>query len=80
MARINFAGAAKGDAVFYKIRILQNKPIFENQFDAVELFHAIFDWKSIEINLSAPAAYPIFAEAIDLEGGKIAEKKSLRRD
>lgn len=79
IATIKFPEAAKGDAAFYKIRILQNKPVFENHFDTVELFHAIFDWKSIEINLSAPASYPLFVEAVDLEGGKLADENGRAR-
>lgn len=79
IAAINFAGAGAGDSAFYKIRILQNKPVFENQFDAVELFPAVFDWKSIEINLSAPVDYPIFVEAVDLDGGRLADENGRAR-
>lgn len=72
LIEINFDAAKKGDAVCFKVRLHTIKPHFAGHFDELEIFPNIFEYKSIEINLSAPKNYPIYVQAIDLEGGKIA--------
>jgi hypothetical protein len=73
LIEINFDAAKKGDAVCFKVRLYTVKPHFAGHFDELEIFPNIFEYKSIEINLSAPKNYPIYVQAVDLEGGKIAD-------
>ncbi|HEX8639299.1 MAG TPA: DUF3857 domain-containing protein, partial [Pyrinomonadaceae bacterium] len=73
LIEINFDEAKKGDAVCFKIRLHTVKPHFAGHFDELEIFPNIFEYKSIEINLTAPENYPIYVQAIDLEGGKIPD-------
>ncbi|HKP69344.1 MAG TPA: DUF3857 domain-containing protein, partial [Pyrinomonadaceae bacterium] len=68
-----------GDAGYVKIESVTTKPILEKRFDALELFPVIFDWKSIEVNVSAPAGYELFAEAVGLDGGKLADENGRSR-
>lgn len=77
LIEINFDAAKKGDAVCFKIRLHTFKPHFAGHFDELEIFPNIFEYKSIEINLSAPKNYPIYVQAIDLEGGKIADANTV---
>ena len=76
---IKFDGLAVGDAVYLKIEVRTIRPTFEGRFDALELFHLVYDWKSIEINVSAPANFPLFIDSAGLEGGKLPDENGRSR-
>lgn len=76
---IKFPDTKIGDTIFYKIKEHNFKPQFAGYFDDMEIFTALFEWKSIEVNLSAPKDFPIYSQAIDLEGGKIADENNRAR-
>ena len=76
--RILFDSIKAGDATYFKIRLTTTKPYFEKQFDMLENFPIAYNWKSIEINLSAPADFPLYMQAIDLEGGKLTADENGR--
>lgn len=71
--KIDFDGVTAGDAVFLKLKMTE-KPIFAGHFSAGEILQGLFDWKFAEINLTAPANYQLFIEAVDLTGGKLEDK------
>lgn len=73
MVEINFDGIEVGDAAQYSMRLRTKKTHFEKYFDSVDYLTAIYDWKYAEINLSAPIDYPIYTEAIDLDGGRLPD-------
>lgn len=77
--KILFEDVKPGDATYLKVRLTTVKPYFENHFDTLELFPVIYEWKSVEINLSAPKDFPLYLQAIDLEGGKIADENGRAR-
>ncbi|HSK73553.1 MAG TPA: DUF3857 domain-containing protein, partial [Pyrinomonadaceae bacterium] len=79
MIEIKFDGLEKGDAAYFKIRLKTVKPMFGNHFDTLEILPAIYEWKSAEINLTAPADYPIYAQAVDFEGGKLPVENGKQR-
>lgn len=68
-----------GDIAYYKYRITVTKPHFNGHFDAFELFPVIFDWASGEINISAPIDYPLYSQAVGLEGGRLADENGRAR-
>lgn len=69
--KIDFDGLEIGDASYFKFEILTVRSNFERRFDSLEIFPLVFDWKAIEINVSAPATYPLFVEGTGLEGGRL---------
>ena len=70
---IQFGDLAIGDATYFKLEISTIRSNFEGRFDSLEMFPILFDWKSIEINVSAPASYPLFVEGVGLDGGKLPD-------
>lgn len=68
---VDFDGFELGDSAYFKIEIETTKPIFGRHFDSMEHFPILFDWKSVEVNVNAPANYPLFFDATGLEGGQI---------
>jgi hypothetical protein len=70
---LKYDGFEVGDASYFKVETTTTKPTFEGRFDALEIFPLLFEWKSIEINISAPTNYPIFTEAVGLDGGKTGD-------
>lgn len=77
--QIAYDALETGDAIYFKIRIRRLKPDFEKQFDFVEVFPLGYAWKSIEINLTAPAGFPIYTQAVDLAGGRLANENGRAR-
>ena len=77
--QIDYDNLQKGDAIYFKIRIVTLKPNFERQFDFVEVFPLGYAWKSVEINLTAPADFPLYAQAVDLAGGRLADENGKAR-
>ena len=77
--QIAYDALEKGDAIYFKIRIHRLKPDFEKQFDFVEVFPLGYAWKWVEINLTAPAGYPLYTQAVDLQGGKLADENGKAR-
>jgi hypothetical protein len=61
------------EAVFLKFEIVTTRATFEGKYDSLEIFPLVYDWKSIEINISSPANYPLFIDAVGLDGGKLAD-------
>lgn len=76
---INFENLKPGDSAYLKLEILTTKSTFDRHFDSLENFPLIFDWKSIEINISAPADYPVFIDSTGLEGGKLTDESGRSR-
>lgn len=79
MIEIKFPDMKIGDATFLKIRRLMTKPYFAGQFDQIEVFPAVYQWKSIEINLDAPTNFPLYTQAVDLTGGRLADENGRAR-
>ncbi len=77
--RVSFEGFAVGDASYIKLETSIFRPTFEGKFDGLETFPITYDWKSIRIDISAPATLPLFIEAIGLEGGKVADEGGRSR-
>ncbi|MEO8574290.1 MAG: DUF3857 domain-containing protein, partial [Pyrinomonadaceae bacterium] len=76
---VKFADVKIGDAVYIKTQITTIRPTFDGRFDALELFPLFYDWKSIEINVTGPAGFPLFIEAFGLDGGKLADDAGRSR-
>ncbi len=79
MVEIKFDDVKIGDGVTVKIRLIKMKPDFSGHFDEVEVFPMVYEWKSIEVSLTAPKDYQLFTQAVDLEGGKIADENGRSR-
>lgn len=79
MIEIKYGELAAGDRTFFRIRLKTVKPMFGNHFDSMQILPVIFGWKSAEINLTAPADYPLGIEAVGLDGGRIADEKGRAR-
>ena len=76
---IKFEGLKVGDAAYVKVETITTKPTFAGQFDSLELFTLLFDWKSIEVNVAAPADFALFIDATGLDGGKLADENGRSR-
>ena len=76
---ISFDGLKVGESSQFKLKIQTTRAMFDNHFDAMELFPLLFDWKSIEISLSAPKNYTLHTEAIGLDGGPITDESGRTR-
>ena len=77
--QIAYGDLKAGDATYFKIRLTTLKPHFEKQFDMLEVFPLAYSWKSIEINLTAPTDFPLYFQAVDLNGGRIADENGKAR-
>jgi hypothetical protein len=77
--QIHYGALQKGDATYFKVRLTTLKPHFERQFDFLEVFPLGYAWKSIEVNLSAPADFPLYIQAVELEGGRLRDENSRAR-
>lgn len=77
--QISYDGLKEGDATYFKIRLTTTKPHFEKQFDMLESFPFAYNWKSIEVNLTAPPDFPLYVQAVDLDGGKLADENGKAR-
>lgn len=76
---IKFSPWRIGDAAYFKLESLTTKPTLDGRYDTLELFSVLFDWKSIEINVTAPAGYELFTEAVGLDGGKLPDENGRSR-
>ena len=76
---VKFDGMDVGDALSLKLRLVKTKPYFAGQFDEIEVFPAVYEWKSIEININAPINFPLYTQAVDLAGGRIADENGRAR-
>jgi len=77
--QISYDDLKEGDATYFKMRLTTTKPYFENQFDMLESFPVAYNWKSVEINLTAPPDFPLYVQAVDLNGGKLADENGKAR-
>lgn len=75
----DFPNLAVGDSAMYKLELVTLKPVFGKNFDTIEHFPLMFDWKSIEINVSAPADHLLQFDASGLQGGPIAGENGRAR-
>lgn len=75
MLEIKFDGIEVGDAAHYSLKFRKKKTYFDKHFDQVDFLASIFEWKYAEINLSAPLDYPIYTEAIGLDGGRLPDSE-----
>lgn len=76
---VKFDGLKIEEAVFLKFEIVTTRATFEGKYDSLEIFPLVYDWKSIEINISSPANYPLFIDAVALDGGKLANENGRSR-
>lgn len=76
---LEFPGLAVGDSAQYKVELLTLKPVFGKNFDSIERFSLLFDWRSIEVNVTAPSDYPLLFDAPGLEGGPVASEGGRSR-
>lgn len=76
---VKFPEGKPGDAFYLKLETTTIKPHFQRRFDALELFPLVYDWKSIDINVSAPAELQLFTETTGLEGGRLADEDGRAR-
>lgn len=79
LLEIKFNDFKVGDASAVKVRIHTTKPYFANHFDDIDVFPAIYEWKSIEVNVSAPKDFPLYTQANDLDGGKLNDENGRAR-
>ena len=79
MVEIKFDDVKIGDAVLVKIRLLTTKPNFADHFDEIEVFPAVYEWKSIEVSLNAPTDFPLYTQAENIEGGRLADENGRAR-
>lgn len=70
---IAFPALKAGDAIFFKFRIRQTKPFFEGHFDILEFFPVNSLWNSVQVSISAPANYPLYWDAVEMEGGRLPD-------
>lgn len=76
---IQFNDLKVGDATYFKIRLTTLKPYFDKHFDMLEVFPLTFNWKSVEVNLTAPADFPVFVQTVDLDGGRLPDADGRAR-
>ena len=76
---IRFDGFAVGDVACLKLEIVTFRSNFEGRFDALEIFPILFDWKQLEVNVTAPANYPLYVEGVSLDGGKLEDVEGRSR-
>jgi predicted transglutaminase-like cysteine proteinase len=76
---IGFKGLAIGDASHYRLRLKTKRTHFAGHFDHMELLPGIFEWKSAEVNLSVPVDYPVYIQAVGLDGGRLADEAGRAR-
>ncbi|HEY8559931.1 MAG TPA: DUF3857 domain-containing protein [Pyrinomonadaceae bacterium] len=76
---IAYRELAKGDATYFKIRLTTLEPHFDKQFDMLEVFPRAYGWKSVEVNLTAPADFPLYVQAVELDGGKLSDENGRAR-
>jgi hypothetical protein len=70
---ISFDDLAPGDSAGHKIEIRTLKPVFGKNFSGLETFPLIYNWNSIDVDVTAASDYPVFFEADGLSGGKTAD-------
>lgn len=76
---LEFPDVAAGDSVRYKIVLETIRPIFGKGFDSLERFPLLYDWRSIEVNVSAPAGYALHFDTPGLQGGPVAAEPGRAR-
>ena len=76
---VTFDGLKPGDATYIKFQTDIFRPTFEGKFDGLETFPLILDWKSIRIDISAPATLPLYIDAAGLDGGKLPDEGSVSK-
>lgn len=76
---IVFPGLEVGDTAYYKYKLTTTRPHFPGHFDEFETLPAIFEWGAVEINLSAPANYPLYTQSTGLDGGKLPDENGRTR-
>lgn len=79
MVEIRYDDLKVGDAIHYVFKITTRKTHFDGHFDQADFLSGFFEWNSAEINLTAPLDYPIYTEAVDLDGGRIADENGRAR-
>jgi Domain of Unknown Function with PDB structure (DUF3857)/Domain of Unknown Function with PDB structure (DUF3858)/Transglutaminase-like superfamily len=77
--QINYKDLKNGDATYFKYRLTTTKPYFENQFDMIEVLPFFYEWKSVEINLTAPKDFQLYIQSVDFDGGRIADENGKAR-
>ena len=73
MIAIKFDGLEIGDAIHYKFTLRTKKTYFDGHFDRADYLASVYDWNAVEINLSAPVDYPIYTQAVGLDGGRLPD-------
>lgn len=78
MMQVDLGEAEPGDLIHYKTIKTDKKNYFDGKFDDFFVFENIVNWRSAEIELSAPADYPLQVQAVDLTGGKLPDTEDGR--
>ena len=76
---LEFPDVAVGDSVRYKLVLDTLKPIFGTGFDSLERFSLMYDWRAIEISVSAPAGFALQFDTPGLQGGPVAAEPGRAR-
>lgn len=76
---IRFADLKVGDSIYFKYRLIQIKPNFRGHFDEFEVLPGLFEWVSGEITMSAPTIFPLYTQAVGLEGGRLPDQDGRSR-
>lgn len=76
---IKFADLKVGDSVYFKYRLTHIKPNFPGHFDEFAVLPGVFEWVSAEITMSAPTSFPLYTQAVGLEGGRLPNQDGRSR-
>ncbi len=79
MIEVVFDELAVGDAAHYRCIFRTKRTHFDGHFDKLDYLAAVFDWKDVEITLSAPVGYPVYVQTVDLDGGRLPDEGKRSR-
>lgn len=70
---IDFGKISHGEKYYYKVKTTEHKTYFEGKFSTLLVFTSYYNYTNVEVNVKAPASFPISVEAVGLFGGKNGE-------
>jgi hypothetical protein len=72
---VTFPDLKVGSAITYKTRTTQKKPLLEGHFSMASVFIPLGVWKDAQVEINAPLDYPLYAEAIGMNGGRLPDSE-----
>jgi len=78
MLEVDLTETEPGDLVHYVTTKTDKRNYFDGKFDTFAYLTPVANWRSAEIELSAPSDYPLQIEAIYLDGGKTSDTSDGR--